>query len=284
VNHAVRRIKDTLLRYIRVDAYSLNPDKAAQIARMIVRERPSALIGYTSFLDLLCRYVPSMHAELRDVGLKFVMPAAEPPPRADTFDLLRATFGCPLLQEFGGVDFGHVAFKIDSSPYVIFHELNLLEVDAALGEREGPALVTSLYRRYVPLIRYRQGDTLSGVERDPDNGLVLTFAEQAGRVSDMVTMPDGTSVHSVALTHCFKDHACVLNVQMVLADEGYHFELVQSSPLEQATEEAIRHKLSQVHHSLKDTPLKRVDDLSLTRAGKRRWFIDKRSRDPTLGA
>ncbi|MCW9680016.1 hypothetical protein FJR41_004170 [Dolichospermum planctonicum UHCC 0167] len=279
-NHAVRKLKDWLLNYYRVDAYTLNPLKAKKVAKEIIQKKPSGLIGYAAILDLLCRYSQEYHLELRNVGLKFVMSCAEPPPREDTFELIRTVFNCPILQEFGGVDFGHVGFKIDDNPYTLFPDLNILESE--LGNKNNntcSALVTTLYHRYVPLIRYQQGDILTGVVRN-QHGFIISFQEQIGRINDMIFLSDGSSVHSVALLHCFKEEKSIFNVQLVLADEGNEFCLVVEEPLNLEVERNIRKRLEQLHPILRNLPFKYVTDLSTNRAGKRRWIVDKRKLNP----
>ncbi|UUO13749.1 hypothetical protein [Dolichospermum heterosporum] len=276
-NHSVRKLKDWFLNYYRVDAYTLDKIKAKQIAQDIIRRKPSGIIGYAAILDLLCRYTQEYHDELRRVGLKFVMSCAEPPPREDTFDLLRSVFNCSILQEFGGVDFGHVGFKINDAPYTLFPDLNILEAESGIEDNEaGSALVTTLYRRYVPLIRYRQGDILTGVVRN-QNGLIVSFEEQIGRINDMFFLSDGTSIHSVALLHCFKEEKSIFNVQLILSDNGHEFSLIAKEPLIPQIEQNIRQKLQQIHPTLKNVPFKYVMDLSTNRAGKRRWIVDKRN-------
>jgi phenylacetate-coenzyme A ligase PaaK-like adenylate-forming protein len=275
-NHSVRKLKDWFLNYYRVDAYTLDKIKAKQIAQDIIRRKPSGLIGYAAILDLLCLYTQEYHDELRRVGLKFVMSCAEPPPREDTFELIRTVFNCPILQEFGGVDFGHVGFKIDDHPYTLFPDLNILE--AELGNENNDtcsALVTTLYRRYVPLIRYQPGDLLTEVVHN-QHGFITSFQEQIGRINDMILLSDGTSLHSVALLHCFKEEKSIFNVQLILADNGNEFCLIVQNPLKSEVETNIRKKLEQLHPILKNIPFKYVTDLSTNRAGKRRWIVDKR--------
>lgn len=281
-NHALRKMKDWVAGYRRVDAYSLDPKKAEAIASEIIRIRPAGLIGYAAVLDLFCRYTPAYHADLRAAGLKFVMPCAEPPPREDTFDLFRSVFGCPIVQEFGGVDFGHVGFKMDSAPYVLFPDLNVLEAESnASDSGTGAALVTTLYRRYVPLIRYRQGDVITGIQGD-EHGLVKAFDEQIGRVGDMIRLSDNAVVHSEAIAHCLRQEPSVLNMQLVLRDEGPTLSLVVQERIAVTVENRIRHRLRQVHPALERATFEYVTDLGTNRAGKRRWVLDLRTKSLKL--
>ena len=360
-NHFLRKAKDAVLGYKRVDAYALSKNLCERYAVELLRHRPVGLIGYSAALDYFVRALPERWGEFRALGLKFVMPCAEPAPRADSFELLGRIFGCPVIQEFGGVDFGHVGMKLGEGPFEVFGEENFVEVqsgeegkesfeppitridtdkDKEAGQRlagqagavlsnpstselardsentsltrsasgpaslpatsyslpatapealaldsgrstldspaeQGAALVTSLYRRYLPLIRYRQGDVLGGVRRLA-HGHVASFERLQGRVNDMVVLEDGTALHSVAVFHCTHQEPAVLNIQMVLEDAGPRILLVTRDGLDEQLLGRIRHRLGQIAPSLADAQIERAEDIFTTRAGKRRWVVDNR--------
>jgi len=278
-NHALRKAKDRLAGYRRVDAYSLCPERCRAIARKIMTFRPAGIIGYASALDYFLRTTESFHLDFQKLGVRFVMPCAEPAPKPDSFDRLRAVFRCPVVQEFGGVDFGQVGMKVDDQPFEVFPEHNILEAapEADAASARGAAVVTTLYRRYTPLIRYREGDVLGGVKRLP-HGHVPRFDSLEGRINDMVELSDGSRVHSVAFLHCVHEEPSVLNAQLVIEDSGASLRLVAADSWNITCETRIRHRLGQLSPSLAGIPLQKVADLETTVAGKRRWFVDKRSR------
>ena len=119
-NHILRKAKDAVLGYTRVDAYALSIDLCKQYAEELLRYRPAGLIGYSAVLDYFVRALPERWIDFKALGLKFVMPCAEPAPKKDSFDLLGRVFGCPVIQEFGGVDFGHVGMKLGGEPFEVF--------------------------------------------------------------------------------------------------------------------------------------------------------------------
>jgi len=339
-NHFLRKTKDSLLGYRRVDAYAMTPELSREYAEKLLQFRPAGLVGYSAVLDYFVRALPEYRERFAELGLRFVMPCAEPAPREDSFALLGETFGCPVIQEFGGVDFGQVAMKFGDEPFEVFAEYNFLETagsgeqgaesgeqrseirgrrpevgdQRAEGDRKTDdrgrrpetrwqmsevnrsaaqigrkatkdrisetggeaALVTALYRRYLPLIRYRQGDVLGGC-RKLEHGHVASFERLEGRINDMVSLPDGSSVHSVAVFHCIHQEPGVLNIQMVLEDAGPRILLARGEGYGAATEARIRQRLSQVSPLLAKAPIDVVDDVETNRAGKRRWFVDKRT-------
>jgi phenylacetate-coenzyme A ligase PaaK-like adenylate-forming protein len=269
VRHAQRKLTDVVLGYRRVDAYRLSPEIARAYADDIVRFSPTGVIGYAAALDLFARYAQADRARLRSLGVAFVLSTAEAPPRPDSVALIEDLFGCPLVQEYGGAEFGQVAFKHGDAPFEVYSDLVFLE-NAASG-----AIVTTLYPRYTPLVRYRTGDALTG-ERLLPHGHVGRFEAVAGRINDMVTLADGQSIHSVAILHCIHQEA-VHNIQVIFADDGIDVALVAAAGDHPAMEARIRRRLSQVHPALAAARFRYVEDLHTTAAGKRRWCIDRRS-------
>lgn len=275
-NHLMRKGKDAVLGYRRVDAYAMNQGLCRDYAEQLLRYRPLGLVGYSAVLDYFVRALPEYHGRFHALGMKFVMPCAEPAPHNDSFGLLEKVFGCPVVQEFGGVDFGQVAMKFGDEAFEVFPEHNILEGVDDEGSDKEAAVVTALYRRYLPLIRYRQGDVLGGCRKLP-HGHIASFERLEGRLNDMVILADGTSVHSVAVFHCIHQEAGVLNIQMILEDERPRILLVTRAGYDAEAEDRIRRRLMQVSSVLGRAKIETVADVEVSRAGKRRWFVDKRT-------
>lgn len=277
VNDARRKLTDAFLGYQRVDAYRLDPASCRHHAEALIRFKPIGLISYASALDLFARYTTAFRDRFRALGLKFVLSTAEPPPRPDSFARLTDLFGCPVVQEYGGAEFGQAAFDRGDGMFEVYHDLNYLETERAEpATRAEPLLVTALYRRYLPLIRYRVGDEVTGARRWP-NGHVHAFETMAGRINDVIEIRPGVFVHSVAVFHCIHQEPDVLGIQMVLTDEGIDILLITRDGERTAMASRIRGRLGQVDPALAAARFQYVDDLQVTRAGKRRWYIDRRS-------
>lgn len=279
LNHVLRKAKDRLIGYERIDAYSLSPAKCEGIARGIIASRPFGLIGYASALDYFVRVTEQYHEELGRAGVGFVMPASEMPPRPDSFELLGRVFRCPVVQEFAGVEFGQVAMKYQDEPFKVFDHLNYVETMSKSPNEDGAGervALTSLTRRYAPLIRYVQGDAISGVRRLA-NGHVTSFDHLAGRTHDVVRLPDGCLLHSMGILHCIHQEPSILNIQLLVSDDGMKLRLATSSQFDDACEQRIRRRLSQISHHLGKIPFERVVDVETTVAGKRRWIVDTRT-------
>ena len=281
LNHLKRKAADAFLGYRRVDAYRLDAESCNRYAEQLIAFKPLGLIGYASALDLFARHTGHHAGKFRELGLKFVLATSEPAPKPDSFSLLTDLFGCTVVQEYGGAEFGQVAFHSGSGGFSVYSDLNYVECESPDGDEPDalPILVTSLYDRYLPLFRYRVGDAIRRPETLP-NRHVTKFESVAGRINDVIPMQDGSSVHSVAIFHCIHQEPAVHNIQMHLNDSRVEIRLLVTSAADTALKERISSRLAQVHPSLRQAQIVFVQDLATNRSGKRRWFIDERSQLP----
>jgi phenylacetate-CoA ligase len=286
LNHVRRKAGDMMLGYRRVSAYRLTPAIAASYAEQLIAYRPAGIIGYASALDLLARYATGFRSRFHALGLKFVLSTTEGMPKPDTLDVLQDVFGCPVVQEYGGTEFGQVAFaRGTTAPFDVYGDLTYLEAEPSTADEPDaePLLVSSLYPRYVPLIRYRVGDAVRGPQRF-NEGHVWRFAGVAGRVNDVIALAEGESVHSQSFMHVILYERSLFNVQLVLRDDGMEMRLVtpDTGAARTALEGRLRDRLTQVHPLLAHVRFVYADDLQTTRAGKRRWFVDERTSPPCV--
>ena len=278
-NHLKRKLADSVLGYQRVDAYRLDRELCLKHAERLLKFRPLGIIGYASALDLFARYTLQFRERFRALGLRFVLATAEPMPSPETLARLEDLFGCPVVQEYGGAEFGQVAFKVGATPFEVYSDLAYVECqESELDSPQAyPMLVTTLCPRYLPMFRYRVGDAIIGPER-LSHGHVRRFAALAGRLNDEINLADGTSIHSVAIFHCIHQESSVLNIQMLLKDDEIEIRLVSASPSDPSVETRIRKRLAQVHAQLGRARITFVEDVQTNRAGKRRWFVDERTK------
>ena len=286
VNHYRRRLTDRLLGYRRANAYHLSQARSREIAEAMIAFRPVGLIGYAAALDLFARHTREFRSRFHELKLGFVLTTTEAPPREDTVQNIEDVFGCPVVQEYGGSEFGQVAFKRRSTPFSVYSDLYYLECGSPITTEADAysAILTSLHRRYTPLIRYEIGDGIQQPVR-LSSGHVVSFEGVAGRLTDTIALGGGDSIHSLSIFHCVHHETDVYNVQMRLNDDGIEVVLVTAPGADRAAiERRVRPRLIDVHPSLADVQFVYADDVQTSRAGKRRWCVDLRTNPPTCAA
>ena len=138
---------------------SLFLDDPNELAKDVLRLLPSLIIGNPSYLREM---VKCLRRSPR--GLKAVYSTADPLSESDRAFLMSA-FDCPVYDVYGAREVGIVSWQCsDCSPGLmhlnmetVVTELVRGEVVAGLGET-GDIVLTTLYNRAMPLIRYRIGD------------------------------------------------------------------------------------------------------------------------------
>jgi phenylacetate-CoA ligase len=272
-NHMVRKVLDFFANYRRRDAYFLDSKSLDRTLRDILRFRPQVLYGYSSAIDALARNAKSKPELSEELNLKLIITTAEPLPREDSRSLIESVFGAKVVMEYGGVDFGTVAYERPSCGYHVFWWNQLVEAHGP-EENNTPLnlYLTCLYPRYLPLIRYESGDMISGVVQPKAHG-ILSFDAIEGRVNDVVKIGD-SHIHSVALAHCIKDEASIANIQIVL--EPYAIRVLLVGIEDKKVERRIRTRMKDLSSELADCMVEFREDLETTPAGKRRWVVDRR--------
>ncbi len=274
VNGRLRQLKDRVCGYTRWSAYDLGTPALRAAAEALLAARPAWLLGYSVGLDRFARVNDDRREELSALGLKAVVATAESFPSADSAARIAALFDCPVLMEYGAVEAGVLAHQHPADG--IFHVLWQDHHIEAQPSADGPPgsveiLVTSLFPRACPLVRYRMGDLVVPVEGRP---VSVAFASVTGRCNDAVVLPDGRAIHSESFTHAVKDCPAVLGYQVVQEQDGLlRLDCLSSLPLADPVLADLRRRLSLIDPALASIDIRRVDALQQTRAGKTRAVI-----------
>lgn len=274
-----RRLADAALGYVRWSAYRLAEADLGRAAIALVNSRASYVIGYSSALDRFVRVNAGRASEFRRLGLKAVIATAEAFPTAQSRDLIADCFGAPIVMEYGSVETGPLAYEsVDRQGFDVFTRHYRLELSAAPG-RDGAAelLVTSLYPRALPLLRYAIGDLAVPSEPDDGRGGLARLARVIGRSNDAVTSLSGTPIHSEAFTHVLRDVPGLTAYQIVRGEGGLARRILYEavSPLCATEESDVRRRLSLIDPSLAGLALERVDRLERSVAGKSLMVVNE---------
>jgi phenylacetate-CoA ligase len=262
-------VKDYVLGYYRFSAYDLSEAAMRCAGDELLKFRPDYVIGYAVALDALERANANRAERFNDLGIKLIIGAAERFPRDDSRSRMAKTFGCPVAMEYGSVETSLIAHEHPSGGYNVFWANYFIEAQPLSSNSSlAKILVTSLFPRCFPLVRYDVGDeiVLDAPAKLPLNSL-RRFANVRGRCNDRVTLTDGTVVHSEAFTHAIRECADVTGYQIVVTDGRPTIYFTSLAPGKVNVAD-IRRRLSIVHHELAQLDVVHVPRLKQTMAGK----------------
>lgn len=204
VNRSIRWFKDKLLNIKRVSAYDLSPTIMQENLNIYNKFNPDFVIGFSPAILSFVRSNSKNSINIKKP--KAVLCTAGPLNKVEIKEIERF-FNAPVCMEYGSVECGVMGYTnpIDST-YNIFWDTHLIQ-----GLNDGSEvrnIVTRLQHCYVPLIRYDIGDYLS-VSNEEKLCSILKVNYIAGRPSDIIKLPDGTSFFVALIGDSIKQNESV---------------------------------------------------------------------------
>lgn len=198
------RLRSWLIeRFVYLDTMNLNDATMADFVARWRHERPEALFGHSHSLYMLARYVTSQGiTDLRPVGIISTSMMLLPQERA----VIEKAFGCRVTDRYGCEEVGLIACECERHHGMhldIEHlYIEFLRPDGAEAQpqEEGTIVVTDLFNRGMPFIRYRIEDVGVPSDRRCECGRGMPLMERVtGRVADYLKRQDGSLVAGVSL-------------------------------------------------------------------------------------
>jgi len=268
LNARARNVKDGLLGYYRYPAYNLGTRALTGAADALLGFKPDYLLGYSVALDRFARVNRERADQFHRLGLKLAIATAESFPSPDSRELIEEVLGCQVRMEYGAVETGPLAHQGPAGPYRIFWSDYILEgIESKTASGCYEILVTSLYRRCLPLVRYRIGDLISD---NPDSEeFNQEFERVVGRCNDFVLLKDQSPLHSEAFSHAVKDNKSILGYQVIQSNTGLiTLNYTSNQQLEERDIARLRDRLGRISPELTGIAIERADRLEQTVAGK----------------
>jgi phenylacetate-CoA ligase len=196
------RIKDFLSNRYRMNIFDLSDEGLDVIIQQFSRKRFDYINGYTSSIVLLAKRLEAKNTVLKSVcpSLKVCIVTSEMLFESDKI-LLEKTLGVPVINEYGASEVDLIAFQNQQDEWLVNAETCLVEIVDEEGNvlpygQEGRIIVTQLYNKAMPFIRYEVGDY--GI-LDPKSTLQKPILQKLiGRTNDVIKLPSGKRAAGMA--------------------------------------------------------------------------------------
>jgi len=200
----------------------------AQQVELINRFRPTVLRGYGSQIGSLFRR--AAEAGLQIERPKAVVYGADRMPPAERH-LIEDHFGVPVLSTYQAVEALRIGYQCEERRgfHLFLDDVAVRVVDDQGGDvgpgERGHLLLSNLTNRATVLLNYRLGDVVRLSAGPCACGRELPTIESIeGRSDDLLLLPSGEEVHSLAILEGLRAVPGVLQVQVVQEDRD-RFEL-----------------------------------------------------------
>jgi len=265
-----------LVGYKRFSAYDLSNERLKEAGNQILKFKPQYIIGYSKALFLLAKANENNKMKFHRLNLKAVIGAAEGLDNENDREFIQDVFGCPVGMEYGSMETNLIAHTHPSGGFKMIWRDNLIECvdDDNNPSVSGRILVTSLYDRAFPLIRYELGDIIQNTKKSQIS--VYEFEKIKGRDNDFLMLDKNTPIHSEGITHAIKLSNKITSYQIrYTQDNVYTIYVTSNEPLSSNEFVGIKKRLSQVDSRLGKLEIKQVDKLKQTIAGKTKWLVEE---------
>ena len=161
----------------------LTTEKLKEIVKKLIEFEPQHLRGYVSSLFILAKYCLDNSVEIS--GIESIDPISE-----NLYDyqreVIEKAFHCRVFEEYCCNDGGACAWECEA------HEgLHYFVERAIIEDIDGEMIVTDLWNKAIPFIRYRNGDAVSFLDRKCSCGRQLPLITVKGRTNDILISKEG---------------------------------------------------------------------------------------------
>jgi phenylacetate-CoA ligase len=195
VGKTKERIKDFLSHRYRFTIFDLSDQVLEKILEKFKKKHFEYLNGYTSSIVLFAKFLQSKNIVLKAIcpSLKVCMVTSEMLFESDKI-LMEKQFGIPIVNEYGASELDLIAFQNPQGTWQVNAETLFVEIldenNTVLpyGE-EGRVVITALYNKAHPFIRYDIGDI--GVLDEKSTVQKPILKKLIGRTNDIAILPSG---------------------------------------------------------------------------------------------
>jgi phenylacetate-CoA ligase len=278
------KIKDYLACRIRFPVFDLSDHILAKYLVIFSRKKVKYLNGYTSSLVLFAKYLIKNNTVLCDVcpGLKAAFTTSEV---CDDIDrkIMEEGFGVKVVNEYGAAELDLIAFEDKDFDWLVNYETLFVELlddnnkTIKIGE-EGKVVVTSLYNKAMPFIRYELGDR--AILTDRKKGPYQILQKVVGRTNDVAILPSGKK--SPGLTFYYISKSLLEGGDFMkefiirqTAINHFHFEYVAAREISEKEKNEVFEAMNTYLEPGLHASFERREQIARTKAGKLKHFFSE---------
>ncbi len=202
------RLKDKLSNRYRFPIFDLSDEKLAAFLTVFEQKPFEYINGYTSSIVLFAKYLKKKGINLKQVCPTLTCCIVTSEMLYDTDkQLMETTFGIPVYNEYGASELDLIAFENQKGEFVLNSETLFVEILddknlPVLNGMPGRIIITTLYNKAHPMIRYDIGD--NGIIAKSSTAKKPILEKLVGRTNDVAKLPSGKQVPGLTFYYVTK--------------------------------------------------------------------------------
>ncbi|AHX13336.1 polysaccharide biosynthesis protein [Dyella jiangningensis] len=278
-----QQIKDRLYNRVfartMLDSFQLSEATLADYAEAVDRYRPEIIVSYVGPLMRLAQWMLDNNRTIHRP--QAILGAAE---ALHEFQrtLIEEAFGCPVYNTYGCREVMLIAAECAQRQGLHVNADHLVvELIGPQGlvqtGQPGEVAITDLFNYGMPLLRYVNGDLATAVNGACSCGRGLPLLSRVdGRVLDAIRTVDGRCLPGEFFPHLLKDIPGIERFQVIQRRlDRLDLSIVRGTNFDDSAIEVIRYETSKVLGEQISLDCHFVDDIPLTRSGKRRVTVSE---------
>lgn len=274
------RLKDVFSNRYRFNVFDLSDSEFDKWVKKFSVTDFVYLNGYTTVIVAFANYLNSKNIILKDVckSLKACVVTSEMCFEDDKVVMQKA-FGVPIINEYGASELDLIAFQNTNSQWIVNTESLYIEIvdnnDKPLPYgRLGRIVVTSLYNKAHPFIRYDLGD-IGSLKKIDSKTIILEKLE--GRKEDYVQLPSGKTAPGLTFYYItksvMKDNSTVKEIKVVQTKiDGFEIHYTATNRFTENQEDTIKNALYDYLEPNLTISFHKFEQLQRSKSGKLKQF------------
>jgi len=278
------RLKDVLSNRYRFDVFDLSDAKMEGFLKKFQQEKFTYINGYTSSIVLFAKFLQQRSIILKDIcpTIKACFVTSEMLFPSDRI-LLENQLGVPIINEYGAAELGIIAFQNSQGEWQVNSETLFVEILDENNQpipygKEGKIVVTSLYNKAHPFIRYELGDIGILDEKSTFKNPILK--KLIGRTNDFAVLPSGKKAPGLTFYYVTKsiieDNGLVKEflIKQTKTDT-FEIEYVSEKPLDTLQIQKIEEAIAKYLEPNLTVVFSRKPFLQRSKSGKLKQFVSQ---------
>jgi len=195
IGNTKERFKDFLSNRFRFSIFNLSDKVLAGFLKKFETKKFDYINGYTSSIVLFAKFLQQKNIVLTTIcpSLKVCVVTSEMLFQEDKI-LLEKQFGVPVVNEYGASELDLIAFQNPENEWQVNSETLFVEIldeenNVLPYGKEGRVVITSLFNKAHPFIRYDVGDI--GILDQKSTPKKPILQQLIGRTNDVALLPSG---------------------------------------------------------------------------------------------
>lgn len=274
------RVRLFMENMIMLDSSCMDEQALEKMLAVIRRKKVKCLVGYSSALGELSRYIENCRIDTSGFCVRSIIPISETMP-VGVRRKLEKQFGCPVRAWYSNEENGIMGIQhpeeegylIDTESY--YYEILKLDKDEPAEEGEiGRIVITDLYNYAFPILRYDNGDLAVAKKREKNGRYRLYLKELYGRRSDLIYDCNGKALTPYVITNNMWDIKGVKQFRFIQETE-FQYRLCLNGNRAEIDVGEILGRIRPYFGDKAEIQVEFVEEIPVLNSGKRKYIENR---------